>query len=296
MQKRAQKIFELIENIGYSLKDDKFKQHEEKLLLLMKELTFSIQDTSKTEIDVISKLYKRNNKNNNNAVFLHQLSCKTREYEKRNFEYLALQIKYEKLSERSKESTKKTQMLEEHISNLKIENNRLNQTITRDQKIKSETESKIQNLEQRIEFLLESDLNIVNNSQDKLRKCLAELMKELENKKRENENKNKEIQSLKQENKKLEFKLNRISKNINKEKEENNMMLENTSFFKKKGNDERNLSTKIPDDLGFRINSLKFEFSSKNFLLFICLFIIYYLSLLSANFLVFSFFICMSIL
>ena len=39
----------------------------------------------------------------------------------------------------------------------------------------------IEGLEKRIEFLLESDLNLITMSQDKLRRCLTDLMKENEN-------------------------------------------------------------------------------------------------------------------
>lgn len=128
-----------------------------------------------------------------------------------------------------------------------------------------ENDKKIENLEQRIEFLLESDINLITMSQDKLRHCLTDLMKENENQKRDIENKNKEISRLKEKLKKMSFKLVRLTKKIygkTANQEENN----DDNFNNRKQLD--NFSSKfifsniIPKNLDFRINSLKVEYSS----------------------------------
>ena len=128
---------------------------------------------------------------------------------------------------------------------------------------------KLEILDKRIEFILESDLSSALNPQDKVKQSLAELMKELEQYKREITTKSKEIDRLNEKINKLNAKNERLTKKIStlKAKNENqiNQKIDEENKDIKK-DDPLNLLiyNTVPNSLEFRINSLKTDYASKN--------------------------------
>lgn len=134
-------------------------------------------------------------------------------------------------------------------------------------KLNIEYHKKIEGLEKRIEFLLESDLNLITMSQDKLRRCLTDLMKENENNKRDLELKNKERARLHEKINSLNFRLSRMSMKFeNIKNEKTNTEYLSTEYQEKEKNKTDPLNSfsiiSIPKNLDFRISSLKTEYSS----------------------------------
>lgn len=133
-----------------------------------------------------------------------------------------------------------------------------------------ENNKKIAALEKRIEFLLESDLNLISMGPEKLRKNLTDLMKENENNKRENEAKNREIGRLNEKINNLNYRLARMSLKFENMKNEKSHT-EGATFIgtlNREDNDQNensiiNSITSIPKSLDFRVNSLKIEYASK---------------------------------
>lgn len=105
-------------------------------------------------------------------------------------------------------------------------------------------------------------------SQDKLRRCFTDLMKENENNKRDIELKNKEILRMKEQMNTLNYRLGRMNIKFESMKQEKSTHDSNFRGFKldnSNSNDSSNFLsiTNIPKNLDFRVNSLKVEYASK---------------------------------
>lgn len=136
-----------------------------------------------------------------------------------------------------------------------------------EKKSNNELKRKIEVLEKRIHFILDSDLSSALSNQDKLRITLTDLMKENEANKREISLKEKEIARLKDKITGLDLKVKRLAKKIdnlkkNKDYEEaKEKALLNSS--QKKLDPLKLLSNNfIPSTLDFRVTSLKSEYYS----------------------------------
>ena len=106
-------------------------------------------------------------------------------------------------------------------------------------------------------------MNLIGTSQDKLRRCFTDLMKENENNKRDIELKTKENTQLKEKITGLNYRLGRM--NIKLETMKNEKLKEDfdQKIYKNEESNSNDLltTTKIPPNLDFRVNSLKIEYS-----------------------------------
>jgi hypothetical protein len=76
------------------------------------------------------------------------------------------------------------------------ENNKLLRLLNLEKKTAAQSHKKVGNLEKRVEFILENDINGTLNPNDKLRGSLNELLRENESLKRDLAHKNSEIERL----------------------------------------------------------------------------------------------------
>lgn len=134
--------------------------------------------------------------------------------------------------ERNKDLQKQIDKLEERIKGLMDDNTKLSILLNTEKKQCRIGQRKIIALENRVEFILENDVNTLLNPNDKLRQSLNELLRENESLKRDLTHKNQEIERSSGNMKRTTDIINRLNAKIN-------------SFKKQPVNDLKKISSEI---------------------------------------------------
>ncbi|EAS03382.2 hypothetical protein TTHERM_00730310 (macronuclear) [Tetrahymena thermophila SB210] len=252
-------LFGTPENFHFSNENDFTKFHQ------------AVQDLSQTLISAAK-----------NEI---ELGSKCREIERLNLENKLLSRKMSTLKEKCQEQQKVNELLSQRNKQLLEENNKYLILLNTEKKDNRMNTKKVSALEKRVEFILENEVNITLNPNDKLRQSLNELLRENEALKRDLAHKNQEIERNLGNIKKFNEIINRLNQKIDSMKKDpskyfdglnsqqqssqklevksNNQQggdfsysSQNTKLIK---NDDIDLFSNfvIPQNVGFRIVSLK---------------------------------------
>ncbi|KAL4477784.1 hypothetical protein ABPG72_018958 [Tetrahymena utriculariae] len=250
-------LFGTAENFHFSNENDFTKFHQ-----AVQELSQTLISAAKNEIE---------------------LGSKCREIERLNLENKLLSRKMSTLKEKCLEQQKVNELLSQRNKQLLEENNKYLILLNTEKKDNRLNTKKVSALEKRVEFILENEVNITLNPNDKLRQSLNELLRENEALKRDLAHKNQEIERNLGNIKKFNEIINRLNQKIDSMKKdpskyfdglnsqqqssqkldvksnnqgESTYSSQNTKLIK---NDDIDLFSNfvIPQNVGFRIVSLK---------------------------------------
>ncbi|EAR88894.2 hypothetical protein TTHERM_00264890 (macronuclear) [Tetrahymena thermophila SB210] len=199
------------------------------------------------------------------------LGSKNREIERMNLEISQLKKSISDYKEKNINLQKLIELLQNRVKTFQEDNNRMLIQMNIEKKSAQVNSKKVTNLEKRVEFILENDINTNLNPNDKLRQTLNELLRENEALKRDLNHKNQDIDRLQGQLKKLNSHLARANKKMENMKQNPAFNSQTTpvqnppsqqtenklSSMFQKDDIELLKNFKIPQNLNFRVVSLR---------------------------------------